>query len=174
MMRPFSIIVAFDQDYGIGKNGQLAWHLPEDLQHFKQITSTVKNPAKINAVIMGRNTWESFPAKVRPLPGRYNKVISTKTDLVLPAGVGRSSSLDGALQDLPAHVANVFVIGGGQLYQEAVKHPGCQRLYVTHLKGGFGCDTFFPPLDRSFMLVGASEWQESKGLAFQFCDYFKV
>ena len=68
-MRQFAIVVAFDSQYGIGKNGQLAWNLPSDLKHFKEITTTVVNPAKKNALIMGRKTWESLPQRFRPLLG---------------------------------------------------------------------------------------------------------
>src|SRR5271169_1690094 len=99
-MKPFSIIVAFDSQYGIGKKGGLAWKLPLDLKHFKEITTTVADPAKKNAVIMGRKTWESLPPKFQPLPGRVNLVLSKEGGINLPSEVLSSQSLDEALKKL--------------------------------------------------------------------------
>src|SRR5262249_730757 len=100
MAKPFSIVVAFDSSYGIGKNGQLPWKLPADLKRFKEVTSTHKDPTKLNAVIMGRKTWESLPASFRPLPGRVNMVLSKQAELSLPAGVLLAPSLENALDQL--------------------------------------------------------------------------
>ena len=86
-MKPFSIIVAFDSKYGIGKNGELAWHLPSDLKHFKEITTAVSNPVKKNAVIMGRKTWDSLPQKFRPLGGRVNMILTKEKNINLPPEV---------------------------------------------------------------------------------------
>ena len=121
-MRPFSIIVAFDAQYGIGKNGLLPWNLPLDLKHFKEISTTVADPSKKNAVIMGRKTWESLPERFRPLPGRVNMVLSRDKKLELPLGVLCSQSLDDALAQLfSVDIENVFVIGGAQIYVQAIE-----------------------------------------------------
>jgi len=171
-MRKFSIIVAFDSQYGIGKNGLLPWKLPADLKHFKEITTTVTNPAKKNAVIMGRKTWDSLPEKFRPLPGRVNLVLSKENKLNLPAGVLCSKSLDDALNQLSSPgIENVFVIGGAQIYAHAMEHPSCQKLYVTHLQGEYGCDTFFPPISRQFFPINASEEHQDGSIRFHFSDY---
>lgn len=173
-MRKFSIIVAFDSQYGIGKNGQLPWRLSSDLKRFKEITTTVVNPAKKNAVIMGRKTWESLPTKFRPLPGRVNMVISREAALALPSGVLSSQSLDDALgQLLSPEIENVFVVGGAQIYALSIDHPLCQKLFVTHIKGDFSCDTFFPPISKQFFPVSASEFNVEEGLTYQFSDYFR-
>jgi dihydrofolate reductase/thymidylate synthase len=173
-MRPFSIIVAFDSGYGIGKNGQLPWKLPADLKHFKEITSTVANPAKKNAVIMGRKTWESLPEKFRPLPGRVNLVLSKEGKLNLPADVLSSSSLDDALKQLSTpHIENVFVIGGAQIYAQAIEHPLCQKIYVTHVKGEYICDSFFPPITKQFFPISASEPAHENNINFQFSEYLR-
>ena len=87
MKIPFSLIVAMDSQNGIGKNGQLPWHLPADLKHFKEITCTVRDPKKQNVVLMGRKTWDSIPEKFRPLPGRINVVLTRHPDLKFPLGV---------------------------------------------------------------------------------------
>jgi len=173
-MRPFSIIVAFDAKYGIGKNGLLPWSLPQDLKHFKEITTAVANPAKKNAVIMGRKTWESLPSRFRPLPGRVNMVLSREARLDLPSGVLSSISLDEALNKLStADIENIFVIGGAQIYAFAIEHPSCHKLYVTHVQGEFDCDAFFPPISKNFITISASEPSEEGGVGFHFSDYLR-
>jgi dihydrofolate reductase/thymidylate synthase len=173
-MRPFSIIVAFDSQYGIGKKGGLPWHLPSDLKHFKEISATVTNPAKKNAVIMGRKTWESLPEKFRPLPGRINMVLSKQGKPVLPEGVLCAESLDQALEQLSSsNIENIFVIGGAQIYAYALEHPSCQKLYVTHVQGEHGCDAFFPPIPKQFFPISATEPQVENGISFQFSDYLR-
>lgn len=174
-MRPFAIIVAFDAHRGIGKNGQLAWNLPLDLKHFKDITTTVSDPAKKNAVIMGRKTWETLPQKFCPLPGRVNVVLSKKGDLNLPSGVLLCHSLDEALNwlILPM-IENVFVIGGEQIYAHAINHPLCQKIYVTHVQGEYGCDAFFPSISPKFYPISTSEQYTQGGITFQFSDYLRL
>ena len=172
-MKPFSIIVAFDSQYGIGKNGQLVWHLPSDLKHFKEITTAVTNPAKKNAVIMGRKTWESLPSKFRPLPGRVNLVLSREGRIDLPVGVLCSKSMDEALNQLSSIVENIFVIGGAQIYAQAIDHPLCQKLYVTHVKGEYGCDAFFPPISRQFSRISTSEQYQEEGISFHFSEFLR-
>jgi dihydrofolate reductase/thymidylate synthase len=173
-MRPFSIIVAFDSQYGIGKNGQLPWSLPSDLKHFKEITTTTSNPARKNAVIMGRKTWESLPPKFRPLPGRVNMVLSRGEQASVPSEVLSALSLEEALSKLSSpDIENVFVIGGAQVYAEAIIHPLCQKLYVTHVKGEYACDTFFPPISKDFFPISATEQCQEAGISFQFSDYLR-
>lgn len=174
-MKDFSIIAAFDSQYGIGKNGHLAWGLSLDLKHFKEITTSVIGPAKKNAVIMGRKTWESLPRKFSPLPGRVNLVLSKEGNLSLPSGVLCSQNLDDALSQLSSsdNIENVFVIGGAQIYAQAIAHPLCQKLYVTHVQGEFGCDAFFPAISRQFFPISVSEQFQEKGVGFQFVDYLR-
>jgi dihydrofolate reductase len=151
----FDIIVAMDQETGIGQGGALPWNLPGDMKHFKEITSRTKDSSKINAVIMGRKTWDSIPEKFRPLPGRVNVVITRNPDLVLPDGVLKAESLDNALAklSLPSEanrIESVFVIGGAQIFKAALAHPGCQKIHLTHISQAFSCDTFFPEFKKKF------------------------
>ena len=170
-MKSFSIIVALDSQNGIGKNGQLPWRLSLDLKHFKEITTAVADPAKKNALIMGRKTWESLPEKFRPLPGRVNVVLSQKGGLSLPSGVLCFQSLDEALSQLSSSIENIFVIGGAQVYAQAIGHPLCQKLYVTHVQGEHGCDAFFPPISHQFLPISASEPHTEGEQIFYFSDY---
>jgi dihydrofolate reductase len=158
-MKKFSIIVAFDEARGIGKGGVLAWHLPADLKHFKEIT-TAQNGVGCNVVIMGRKTWESIPDKFRPLSGRLNLVITSQADYPLPQGVLRAPSLRHALEDVCSKgdrdVGDVFVIGGAQVFSEAIHHPLCQKIYLTQIQGRFDCDVFFPDIPSKFKKIESS------------------
>ena len=157
-MIKFQIVVAHDDKFGIGKNNTLPWHNSADLKRFKEITTSPSYYP--SAVIMGRKTWESLPLEW--LPGRVNIVLSRGNNVpiqelntFLPGTKGimcRSLNLALAyLEDtefpLPPKVGKcklVSVIGGGQVYAEALEHPSCDSLEVTHIDGDYQCDTFMP------------------------------
>ncbi len=173
----FDVIVAMDLNSGIGKGGGLPWHLPADLKYFKQLTTTTRFPSRKNAVIMGRKTWESLPEKFRPLPDRINAIISRNKDLVLPDGVLKEDSLEGVLNRLSAmtiEVENIFVIGGAQIFKEAITHPGCRKIYATQILKKFDCDTFFPPFDPSWERVSQSPQFIDHLLEYCFSEYVKA
>lgn len=153
-----SIIVAISENYCIGKQGTLPWHIKEDLKHFKQITTG-------HTVIMGRKTWESIKEAYRPLPERTNVVITSQPTYQLPPHVKRYSSLEEAIQ---AHTHEIcYIIGGGQIYQEAF--PLVDTLYVTHVHKYVDGDTFFPK-------INPNEWQETERQEypeFSFVTYTK-
>lgn len=174
MKRPgidaFDVVVAADQDHGIARHGAIPWRLPGDLRHFKHLTTTTEDPARQNAVIMGRATWASLPARFRPLPGRRNLVLSRSHALELPAGVLHASSLDQALARLascqPA-IEGVFVIGGGQIYAEALSRPECRHIYYTRIDARFDCDTLFPAFEDRFRCTRVLAEAEEDGLAYR-------
>jgi len=157
-----------DKNLGIGKNNALPWHLPGDLKHFKQITSRAEE-GKRNAVIMGRKTWDSLPDKVKPLPGRFNIIISRSADYAVPDSCGLAGSLDQALQicvdDL---ISDVFVIGGAELYLAALKHKALKRVYLTEIDEDFDCDVFFPAFADLLKLTSGAEAHEDNGIAYTF------
>lgn len=142
----------------IGAKGGMPWHLPEDLRHFKALT--LGHP-----VIMGRRTWESIG---KPLPGRENIVVSRRAGFDAP-GASVASSLGAALA-LCAGEAVVFVIGGGELYREAL--PLAHGLVLTEIQRDYEGDTRFPDWDRA-------PWRETQrkpqaaadGLRFDFVLY---
>ncbi len=126
-----SLIVAMANDRVIGRGNQMPWHLPADLKHFKSVTMG-------KPVAMGRRTFESIG---RPLPGRLNIVISRNSDWHYE-GVETATSLDDALSKVQ-DVTEVMVIGGGQLYVQAL--PIAQTLYLTHISLDVSdADTWFP------------------------------
>ena len=125
-----SLIVAMANHRVIGRSNAMPWHMPADLRHFKAVT--LGKP-----VVMGRRTFESIG---RPLPGRRNLVISRNPEWQA-AGVEVAPTLDVALA-LLADYDEVMIIGGGQLYAEAL--PRADRLYLTHIDLDVEGDTFFP------------------------------
>lgn len=164
----FSIISALDQNRGIGKNNDLAWHLSADLKHFKDTTLG-------GTVIMGRKTWESIPEKYRPFKDRLNIVVS-RGELDLPEGVLLAHSLGEALELAEKHgpQRKAFVIGGATLYNEAIKHKGCEELILTELEARFECDVFFPEIGSEWKPEKSSDLQEEGELRFIFKTYRKA
>ena len=130
---PFSVIVAATRSGIIGKDHQLPWYIPQDLKRFREKTKTVASEAKFNAVIMGRKTWESLPK--RPLVDRINIVLSRNHEFD-PRGAFAVTGLNEALElAVSLNVETTFVIGGRQLYQEALVHPDCGSLLLTRVLG---------------------------------------
>jgi len=170
----FSIVVAADEADGIGMDGRLPWHLPGDMAFFKRITSEA--PAgKKNAVIMGRKTYESIPRKFRPLAGRLNVVLSRSLPHGAHGGALLDPSFDSALRNVAKieNVHRVFVIGGGEVYNEAVRHPQCAEVLLTRVHAHFNCDTYFPSLDAAFERT-ASDGPRSEGdVSYTFETYLR-
>jgi dihydrofolate reductase len=158
------IIVAIADNNAIGKDNALLWHISEDLKFFKRTTMGCP-------VIMGRKTFESIG---RPLPKRTNVVVS-RSGYAAPEGVVVVSSLEEAFASVPGDVERAFVIGGGQIYAQAM--PQADRLIVTHVHTVIeDADTFFPSIDPSVWSVAdRSELQSDPetGYTFEFVEYVK-
>jgi dihydrofolate reductase len=135
-----SLIWAEAADRVIGDKGTIPWHLPEEQQHFKQLTLG-------STVVMGRGTWESLPASVRPLPGRRNVVISRQPSYDAP-GAEVASSLEAALRLADG---DVWVIGGASIYAEAL--PFADRVVRTRVHLEVEGDTRAPVLDADWTMV---------------------
>jgi len=174
-----SVIVATTPKGGIGKEGELPWRIPEDMAHFKRMTTATTSEGKSNAVIMGRKTWQSIPEKFRPLSGRINVVLTSaaaETSYVSPYhdGVLVASSVADAVEKLAARedVEEIFVIGGQAAYKEAVEMPSCKHIFMTRIGKEFECDAFFPAFDvTQFKVVHVSTTRNSKGLPYDFIVY---
>ncbi|MFJ7750326.1 dihydrofolate reductase [Arthrobacter sp. NPDC097144] len=145
----------------IGRDGGMPWHLPEDLAHFKKTTAG-------HPVIMGRRTWESFPAAYRPLPGRTNIVVSSSDTLaeeISPAGAVVVASLEQAL-DTARHSPGgeqIWIVGGAQLYEAAA--PLADAAVVTVIDASTEGDTYAPHLgpDWGFTAVSPAEGWHTAG-----------
>jgi dihydrofolate reductase len=142
-----SLIVAVDAEGGIGKNNDLMWNLPQDMKFFKDTTTG-------HIVVMGRKNYESIPERFRPLPNRENAVLTRNADYKAPDCL-IFTSLEACL----AHYQNetertVFIIGGGQVFREALDKGVVEEMYVTHVQKAFDADTFFPAIDESIWTIG--------------------
>ena len=140
-----SIIVAIGENHAIGKNNQLLWHMPNDLKHFKDITSG-------RTIIMGRKTFDSVG---KPLPRRRNIVV-TRQDITIPGCEVVKSIEDGLA--LCKDEDEVFIGGGAEIYKLAMHLT--DRIYLTIIHKSFDADTFFPEIDKL-------EWKEVKREDFE-------
>ena len=159
-----SLIAAVPRNRAIGRDNQLPWQEGADQRHFR--ATTMGCP-----VVMGRKTWESLPARFRPLPGRRNVVVSRDAAYAAP-GADVAGSLDAALsrlQDAP----KVFVMGGAQLYALAL--PRADEMVLTEIDTDLDGDVFFPAWDRSqwaeVQRQGASTEQ---GVNYAFVTYRRI
>ena len=161
-MREFSVVVAADEAWGIGREGDLPWRLKGDMAWFRRLTVGDGSLGVPNTVIMGRRTWESIPERFRPLPDRHNVVVSSNRELQLPDGVSLACGLDEALE--MASDGDVFVIGGGQLYAAALASPACTTVHLTRVSGVHDCDTYMPDPTGSFHQIAATPAQDEGGI----------
>ncbi|KAI1743933.1 dihydrofolate reductase [Xylaria scruposa] len=158
-----TLVVAATRNMGIGRNGTLPWTgLKKEMAYFARVTKRLPSPLNqdgsqpaMNAVIMGRKTWDSIPPKFRPLKGRLNIVISRShaeppaKNVNAETEAVKVGSLEQAIQYLQssstaAQTGKVFVIGGAQIYAAALQLKEARRVLLTRVMSDFECDTFFP------------------------------
>ena len=201
--RSFDLVVAATQRGGIGYQGDLPWGraLKGDLSRFKQLTTTLSPPssptaatapsaapssAPQNAVLMGRKTWESIPAHLRPLKDRLNVIITVREAERVKAETSQyknvliASSLPDALSQLSlprynAHISNVFVIGGASLIREALSSPSLHHIHLTQVLKDIECDTFIPAIaaSDSLHLDTVSDVTIESGIPYQFLTFHR-
>jgi len=161
--KQISIIVAIAEDYGIGKNNQLLWHISEDLKRFKKITSG-------HTVVMGKNTYLSLP--FRPLPKRKNIVITDNANETFE-GCETVYSIPEAIEKMDLHAEN-FIMGGASIYRQFFGMA--QKLYITKVHTVLNADTFFPVVSlNEWNLIDEGETQTDpdNGLIYTFLTYVK-
>lgn len=156
-MTLLAIIVAADQKRGIGINNTLPWKLPEDLAHFKRLTTG-------HAIIMGRKTFESIG---RPLPNRRNIVVTRNVEWRAD-GVETVHSIDEARR-LVAGDDKAYVIGGAQVYAQAL--PLADEVVLTEVMAVYECDAHFPALDAGWRERTREEHVSAAGLPYAFVTY---
>lgn len=161
-----SAIVAVDENFGIGFNDNLLEHIPEDLKHFKQLTTN-------KTIIMGRKTWESLPNK--PLPDRLNIVITSKErslgemTVFIPFEEAYLRATHTTSED------EWFIIGGGSIYKEFL--PICDKVYLTKIMVSHeNVDTYFPNIELmdNWKCVEQSEIKQYNDISYQFKTYSRI
>lgn len=140
-----SAIAAVSDNYVIGKDNGLLWHLPLDMKFFRETTSG-------HHVITGRKNYLSIPERFRPLPNRVNIVV-TRQNIVFNNCIMANSIEEAIAVAEQRGEAEVFIIGGGEIYQQTITNQLVDRIYITWVRHDFEGDTFFPELD-------FSKWQE--------------
>ncbi|MDH0648185.1 dihydrofolate reductase [Pseudomonas sp. GD03858] len=153
---PLSLIAAFAENRVIGIDNSMPWHLPGDFKYFK--ATTLGKP-----IIMGRKTWDSLG---RPLPGRLNIVVSRQPGLVL-AGAEVFASLEAARARAEQWareqgVEELMLIGGAQLYRQALEKDLVSRMYLTRVELSVPGDAWFPEFDRQHWRLASSEPQPAQ------------
>jgi dihydrofolate reductase len=154
-----SIVVAIDNNLGIGKDNRIPWDMPNDRKRFKDITMG-------HPVIMGRKTFESILSYIKkPFPGRTNIVVTRDTNYHVEGAI-TAHSLDEALQIAKDHDQEEIIIGGGSdLFKQAL--PVVNRLYLTIVDGTFSADTFFPDYS-DFTKTVHEETGEANGFKYKY------
>lgn len=156
-------IVVVDQNWGIGKDGQLLVHLPGDLKYFKEKTLG-------KTIIVGRKTLESFPGG-KPLPGRMN-IVLTENPEYDKAQCSICNDLDELFDEIAAMDGeDIFVAGGACIYEMFL--PYCDDVYVTKIQKTYDADKHFPNLDQTegFVKTWQSDMMEEKGVQYRFEKY---
>lgn len=165
-MPSINIIVAYSKNNIIGLQGQMPWHIPTDLAYFKKTTMGAP-------IIMGRITWESLG---RPLPGRLNIVISRDASYIAE-GAELVADLDAAiaLAKEKAPAQDIFILGGGQIYAEALAADVVNKVYATEIHNKIEGDTVFPALDKNtWKEVSRSPQPIDNNYDFDFVVYERV
>jgi dihydrofolate reductase len=135
------MIAAVAENNGLGKDNRMIWHLPDDFKRFKRLTTG-------HHIIMGRKTFESFP---KPLPNRTHIVVTRQKDYH-PEGCIVVHSIEEALKIAREEENDVFIIGGGEIYNLAM--PFADKLEITRVYASFEADAFFPEIGEDWELAG--------------------
>ncbi|KAM9377796.1 dihydrofolate reductase [Pholidichthys leucotaenia] len=180
--KPVRLIAAVCNGMGIGKDGKLPFHLPAEFQFFLDKVTTVSRPGRMNLMVWGRLCWNSRPDSMLPLPNTLHVVLSKTLDTVPDHAHFLRQDFESAvclaaeppLSDL---IDTIWVVGGAQVYKDALKHPWCDLLYLTDVMADFDCDAFFPEFNKTLFKIQESfpgvpgEVQEENGIKYKFQVY---
>lgn len=164
-----SMIAAVAKNRVIGKNNQLIWNLPKDMKFFMDSTMG-------KFIITGRKNYESIPEKYRPLKNRTNIIVTRNHNYLAEGCTVVNSISDGINLARENGEEECFIIGGGQIYQQALEGKMVDKLYITHVDGEFEGDTFFPEVDYNnwkSTLVMSNEADQKNPLDFSVIIYEK-
>ena len=158
-MTRINLVLARAANGVIGKNNALPWHLPEDLAHFRELTSGAP-------VIMGRKTWDSLPARFRPLPNRVNIVVTRQADWSAEGAMRVAGLSEAMVACEKQQVPEAWVIGGAQIYEAA--EPFAARAIITEIHREFEGDAFAPTFGAAWRETACELHVSVNGLPFSF------
>jgi len=165
-----SLIVAMDLERGIGRNNDLMWHLPADMKFFRETTTN-------HIVVMGRKNYDSIPTKFRPLPNRENVVLTRNIDYTAE-GCLVFNSLEACLEHYKNETdKTIFIIGGGEIYRNALELDCIDEMYISHVNKIYGADTFFPEFNLKaweIETIHSHEKDEKNEASFSVVKYKKI
>nr|XP_040019033.1 zgc:153031 [Gasterosteus aculeatus aculeatus] len=177
--KPVRLIAAACSGGGIGKDGQMPWDLPSEFRYFRNHVQGVSRPGKMNMMVWGKLCWYSVPKPDFPLPNVLHVVLSKTLESVPDHAHFLCEDLDAAARlavqpPLADLIETIWVVGGTQVYEVALKHPWCDLVYLTDVMADFDCNVFFPEFDRGLFKVQEgfpgvpSEIQEENGIKYKF------
>ncbi|XP_056138389.1 zgc:153031 [Lampris incognitus] len=181
--KPIRLIAAACNGMGIGKDGHLPWSLTSEFQYFVKTVTRVSRPGNMNMLVWGKICWYSEPESLFPMSNVLHVVLS-KTLSTVPDHAHflcqdfESSILLATLPPLGDLIETIWVVGGVQVYEDGLKHPWCDLVYLTNIMADFDCNVFFPPFDRRVYKLQEgfpgvpSEIQEEDGIKYKF-EVFK-
>ena len=152
----YKLIVAVSKNNGIGINGKMPWYIKNDMIYFGKMTKNTIDNCKKNAVIMGRNTWESLPSMYSPLPDRDNFIISSTLNIDTLFNDNYRIKTFPSINDVIKYCDNnascyetLWVIGGSTIYKQFLEEKILSKCYITRINKDYSCDAFFEPLDEN-------------------------
>ncbi|XP_073327340.1 dihydrofolate reductase [Pagrus major] len=181
--KPIRLIAAVCNDRGMGKDGKMPWDIPSEFKFFMDKITRVSRPGKMNLLVWGRRCFQHHPETTFPIANSLHVVLSTTLNTV-PDHANflcqdfESAVLLAAKPPLADLIETIWIIGGTRVYEDALKHPWCDLVYLTDVMAEFDCDVFFPEFDRELFKVQESfpdvpsGIQEDNGIKYK-CQVFK-
>lgn len=162
-MKDICLIVAVDDKHGFAKNNEIPWTIKEDLKHFQRITTQTENHNLKNTVIMGKQTFLSLNQK--PLKNRLNIVLTSQKFHNILCATSLKNAIDYCMLD--EDIESIFIIGGENVYREALENYPIRLIYKTHIQGDFSCDKFLPPLI-NYELYCHTPWKQQDNYTYRY------
>ena len=162
-MKDILLIVAVDDKYGFAKENTIPWKIKEDLYHFQRLTTTTQNKNLQNAVIMGRQTFLSLNQK--PLKNRLNIVLTSHKFNNVFCATSLKNAIDYCM--ISDEIESIFIIGGENVYNEALQNYPIRIIYKTHVQGDFECDKFIAPFN-NHELYNYTPWKQEAEYVYRY------
>ncbi|XP_058501506.1 zgc:153031 [Solea solea] len=183
--KPVRVIAAVCNDMGMGKDGKMPWNLPNEFQYFMNTVTRVSRPGKMNMMVWGKLCWFSHPESTFPLSNVLHVVLSSTLSSTPNHAHFLSDDFDGAVRlasepPLADLIETIWVVGGTQVYKDALSHPWCDLVFLTDVMANFDCDVFFPEFDRELFEIQErfpnvpSDVQEENNVKYKWQVFKKV